>query len=512
MQTPFRITAARVSRGEPGTDRRTLMNRRRNSWLGVLILGVISVGSPARATDRVPITTASVEAKQLYLEARDLIERLRVTDSRARFLEAIAKDPDFALAHLGLTGVSATTNEFYGAIQRAVALSGNVSAAERMMILGVDAGLKARPDLQKQNYVDLVALYPDDERVRSLLGNYFFGTQDYRSAIEQYEEAIKINPNFAPTYNQLGYAYRLMNDYPKAERAFRKYIDLIPGDPNPYDSYGEFLMKTGRFEESIQAYENALKVAPNFIPSYVGICNNRIFLGSGDDARAACDRLLGVSRTVGEKRQGLFWKSVSLLHDGRPDEAIGVVREMTAISEKDNDLATISGDFIMTGNILLESGRLDEASVMFRQAVETIDRAAVPDEVKDTAHRAYAYQEARVLLARGAVDDARDKVAEYSKLAASRGLPFELRQAHELAGRLALLEKRYKVALAELEKAGQQNPQVLYLEALACAGNGDSKGAIAFCESAANFYGLDINYAYVRKLASDMLAKLRAAK
>jgi Flp pilus assembly protein TadD len=36
--------------------------------------------------------------------------------------------------------------------------------------------------------------------------------------------------------HQLGYAYRFLEKFDEAERAFKKYTELIPGDPNPYGS------------------------------------------------------------------------------------------------------------------------------------------------------------------------------------------------------------------------------------------------------------------------------------
>ena len=53
----------------------------------------------------------------------------------------------------------------------------------------------------------------------------------------------------------------------KLRSRFSGYIKLIPNDPNPYDSYAELLMKTGRFEESIAQYERALKQQATFMPS-----------------------------------------------------------------------------------------------------------------------------------------------------------------------------------------------------------------------------------------------------
>src|SRR4029078_9248574 len=61
--------------------------------------------APKRAetgSDKVPITTVSDEARTLYLEGRDLLEKLRVTDAHARFESAVGKDKDFALGSVGL--------------------------------------------------------------------------------------------------------------------------------------------------------------------------------------------------------------------------------------------------------------------------------------------------------------------------------------------------------------------------------------------------------------------------
>ena len=42
----------------------------------------------------------------------------------------------------------------------------------------------------------------------SLMGNYYFGQQEYGPAIEHYKKATELAPNYSPAYNILGYAYR----------------------------------------------------------------------------------------------------------------------------------------------------------------------------------------------------------------------------------------------------------------------------------------------------------------
>ena len=99
-----------------------------------------AAGTPSK--DKIPITTASEEARQLYLKGRDLAEKLRATDARSLYARAAAKDKTFALAHLGLANTAGTAKEFFDALGQAVALSANASEPERLLISGVDAGAK----------------------------------------------------------------------------------------------------------------------------------------------------------------------------------------------------------------------------------------------------------------------------------------------------------------------------------------------------------------------------------
>jgi len=469
-----------------------------------VVCAAIGIGAAASATaapepkGKVPITTASEEARALYIKARDLSEKLRATDAHAVFAQALAKDKDFALAHLGFANTSATTKDFFESLGRAVALADKVSPGEGLVIRGAEAGAKGDFARQKEHYDKLAKQFPSDERALLLLGNYHFGRQDYPACIAAYEQAIKINPAFTQPYNQLGYAYRFTGKPADAEKTFKKYIELIPDDPNPYDSYAELLMETGRFDESIKSYEKALAVDPKFIASYIGIGNNQVFLGRGADARKTYAKLYQGARTDGERRQALVWTAESYSHEAAWDKALAELEKMRAISTRANDLATVAQDDNFMANILLEAGRPDEATKKLASQLQTVDRAALPAENKDTARRNVLYDEARVALAKGDLATARAKAAAYGTKVAVKQNPFEVRRHHEVLGLIALAEKKYAVAAAELAKGNQRDPRVLYAAALALQGAGDGKAAHAMALRAANFNSLSLTYGYVR--------------
>lgn len=472
-----------------------------------LLGGALSsaLAGQAGATDKIPITTSSPEARDLYLKGRDLAERLRATDGRRFYEQAVAKDADFALAHVGLANTAGTTKEFIDAVTRAAALAGRVSEGEKHMVLGLDAAMKGNPAEVLAHYKELVRLFPNDERAHTLLGNLYFGRQEYDAAVKEFVRATAITPSFSQPYNQLGYAYRFLDKLDDAEVAFKKYVQLIPDDPNPHDSYAELLMKRGRFAESIKAYEKALSLDPNFVASYVGIGNNYLCEGRADQARTAFARIAAVARNTGERRLAHFWDAAAYVHEGATDKALGELRAGYALAEAERDSASMSGDLVQMGDVLREAGRLDEASAKYAEAIKVIDQSGVPQQVKDATRRNHVFEEARLAVARGDLAAARTETEKYATLIAARKAPFEVRQLHELRGSIALADKRGAEAVQELTQANQQDPRILYLTAQAYRESGNTGQAAAFAKKAARFNGLAFNYAYVRNKAATLV-------
>ena len=82
-------------------------------------------------------------------------------------------------------------------------------------------------------------------------------------------------------------------------------------------------MKMGRFEESIEAYERALSLNPNFIGSQVGIGNNYMFLDQPEQARESFGKLLEIARNDAERRRARLWMAASCVHEGEHEQCLG---------------------------------------------------------------------------------------------------------------------------------------------------------------------------------------------
>jgi tetratricopeptide (TPR) repeat protein len=464
--------------------------------------------SPSADGGKIPITTSSSEARAEFLQGREMVDKLLITDSTAHFRKAVELDPNFALAELQLSAAVPTGKEFFEHIDRAVSLADKASSGERMLILAAKAGAVGNPTEQREYLEQLVAAYPNDDRAHLALGNFLFGLQDYPNAIEHYKKATEINPQLSTAFNLLGYTYRQAGKYEDAEKAFQAYIQLIPKDPNPYDSYAELLLKMGRFDDSIAQYRKALEVQPNFVNAHQGIAMAELYSGKTKEASAEIDQLAKKARTDAEQRTAMFARTIVYLDQGDTAKALAELDRQYALGEKTNDAPGMIGDRQLKGLILVETGKPDAAKAEYDRALDVAEKSALSDDVKNNVRRTHHYNMARVAVAKGDLTGAKKEADAFRSAAAASKNQFVIQNSHELDGIIAMAEKDWDKAIAELEQANPQNPEDQYRLGLAYKTKGDAAKAQEHFARAANFNSLpNILYAFVRVKAKAGEAK-----
>ena len=275
----------------------------------------------------IPLTTKSQEARDLFVQGLDLMQRLRAPESVEYFEKAVQLDTNFAMAYFNLSVAAENAIDRLKYLEKAKSKIDAVSKGERLLILGFDAAVMGNPGKQLKYFEELVRLYPKDVNAHMTLGNRYFGAQKYDLAIEQYKISSQLNPEFTQTYNQLGYSYRFMGDYTKAEASFKKYISLLPNDSNPYDSYAELLLEMGEYEVSIENYEKALELNPDFANSYMGIATNLNFRGEHGLARKKLKDMYYQFKNEGIRRQALGAMVISFIDQGKYDQALKTIEK-----------------------------------------------------------------------------------------------------------------------------------------------------------------------------------------
>jgi tetratricopeptide (TPR) repeat protein len=469
----------------------------------------VTAGCAGTPPDKIPITTSSSEAMEYYLQGRDLADKLQERESIEYFEKAIAADPDFAMAHLNLALVQPTAKGFFEQLDKAMALVDEVTEGEQLQIRAVRAIADAHPTKQIGFYQQLVEAFPNDERAHNLLANSLFDQQEYARAIPEYEAATRIAPDFSQPYNQMGYAHRFLGNFNEAQNAFRKYIDLIPDDPNPYDSFAELLMKMGRLDASIEQYQKALSLNPNFVASHIGIATDFNLKGEHQNARDQLQQLYDIARDDGERRTALFAMAVSYVDEGDMERAMEQLAKRYAVAEGIDDVSAMSADLVTMGLCLFESGRYDDALVRFESARDIILTSGLSQEIKDNAELGFLYNSALIAMKKQDFAAAHTQAEQYLAGATAKNSYNQIRLAHQLAAMIALEEEDFEGALTELEQASQLNPYNHYRMAQAYAGKGDLEQAQEHCRIAAEFNALNnMNYAFIRAKANQWLAEM----
>jgi len=95
-------------------------------------------------------------------------------------------------------------------------------------------------------------------------GSAFRDLGQVDEAIEQYRQALKINPLYAKAHNNLGCALRDKKQLDEAAAEFKLAIKISPDYAYAQNNYGVTLAMRGQYEEAISHFGAALKADPRF--------------------------------------------------------------------------------------------------------------------------------------------------------------------------------------------------------------------------------------------------------
>ena len=85
----------------------------------VLLMSLIGCSSKPVDDGKVPISTSSEKARELFVQARDLNDRLRGNEATPLLQQAISLDSSFAQAHLLMSQTAPGAAEFFASLDAA---------------------------------------------------------------------------------------------------------------------------------------------------------------------------------------------------------------------------------------------------------------------------------------------------------------------------------------------------------------------------------------------------------
>jgi serine/threonine-protein kinase len=255
--------------------------------------------------------TTDLEAYTLYLKGRQLWNRRSVPDllRSVDFLEqALARDPNYALAHAGLADSHALLG-FY-CVRRPVEAFG---AAKRSALRAraIEPALaEARPALA------YVAMYHD---------------WDWEAAEREFQDAIRLNPGYATAHQWYGNFQSVLGRVDGALASFQRGVALDPLGAIRHAALGWGYYFARRYELALDQCRRALEIDPELAVAHHWLALVSEELGDWDQAESALRRTVALSGRDGASLASL---ATTLARRGRTREARALLAEMEQLRRK----------------------------------------------------------------------------------------------------------------------------------------------------------------------------------
>jgi len=303
--------------------------------LSLVLLGCLGYAGAVAATPakqnspkgKLPVTTSSKSARQHFEKAMQSLEYVRRDEALGELRKAVLADPQFTQALILISHLSPDPEEQRGMRVRAEESVRHVSPGEKLMVTWL-AGV------QEDHYVpaiaamnDLLAKYPQDQRLAFLAGRWLLFQERYDQATVVLERAVTLAPNYPAALNELAYAYAYNGDFEKAFPLMEKYVALEPDQPNPHDSYGELLRLAGKFDAALEQYRASIRIDPDF-GSELGVADTYALMGKEEDAREEYERAIVFATSEHDKVEYELQSAVTWIREGNHKQAEKALREV----------------------------------------------------------------------------------------------------------------------------------------------------------------------------------------
>jgi tetratricopeptide (TPR) repeat protein len=167
--------------------------------------------------------------------------------------------------------------------------------------------------------------HPSAASTRGLLGTVYTMMRQHEKGIAEFEKAIALNPNAADNHARFGFVLHLNGRHKEARVEIEKAIRLNPFPPNFYFLFlGHTYMYEGMYDESIAAYEKALRIEPNNLFTRLRLAAAYSLFGREEEAHAEAAEVLRISTKFSLEH---FSKTIPFKNQSDTDHLINALRK-----------------------------------------------------------------------------------------------------------------------------------------------------------------------------------------
>jgi eukaryotic-like serine/threonine-protein kinase len=306
-------------------------------------------------------TTSSLEALKAYSQAEEQALRGRLLEAIPSLKRAAELDPNFASAHALLAVIYFNTKQPGLAAEyaeKAYALRDRVSEYEKLRIASYYYGFVTGEEDKRIEVLEMQKqIYPRDFRAPAMLATVYDELRQSGKAAAEALEAVRLNPDFAAAYRNLGLAFTQLNRFAEGkavyERALQQKLDLVG-------------FHSGLYEIAFVSGDRAAM-------------QHQLDWASGKpDEHMALDWQTGVAAFAGERRrtQDFARRAIDLaIRSDAKEEAARYAAEQAL-------RATVFGQFTSAKAAAMQSLALDRNQIPLTRAALALAQSGEPSQVQ----------------------------------------------------------------------------------------------------------------------------------
>ncbi|MEJ2720138.1 MAG: protein kinase [bacterium] len=285
--------------------------------------------------------TVDQEAHNLYLKGRYFWNRRLeggMKKAMEHFQQAIEKDPDYALAHVGIADVYNVAG-FFGFLSPAEAFPRAKAAAEKALAVDTTMG----------------------EAHASLAWVATCYDWDWPSAEKLYARAIELNPQYATAHEWYAIYLWAMGRFDEAiaEAEMARELDPLSLIINTIVGIAYYFAR--RYEESIANHKKALEMDPNFLLANTYITMPYVDKGQYDEA---IDIIRKAEPAAAENAYSLGYFGGAYGRAGLKDDALRILAQLDELALR-RYVSTVHRAILLVG-----MGEIDEALDNIEKSIE----------------------------------------------------------------------------------------------------------------------------------------------
>jgi tetratricopeptide (TPR) repeat protein len=196
----------------------------------------------------------SIKSKRLLARAKKLFAKGKIKESESIYLDILSSSPKNTEAKDGLLMIEKNRNK---AVLPMNDIQSSVSFAN-------SGHIKEALDIVEP----LIKNFPNEPLLFNIRGVCNKTIQEYRDAVGDFSQAVKLNPGYAEAYYNLGVTYVELGEVENAIKAYKNALSINNNYPTAQNNLGQILFLKGEFNASIDHLEWAVALKPDFAEAH----------------------------------------------------------------------------------------------------------------------------------------------------------------------------------------------------------------------------------------------------